>query len=179
VGLFWDSTFGDSSVAPGIHQGDIFSSIRIWGYRNIWYRYKPTESDLVIPASLNALSLMHTSFMNCFGSQSAASFPSYEHDGPFSELAQRTQVEQYSMVKNCLGKDYFHRHSHPRLRGARGLIFVKEISLPEFYEKVRELKKLTREKDNKNASQKCAFGHPKLDSGSIPNHIEDAEPSSA
>jgi glucosamine-6-phosphate deaminase len=119
------------------------SSIRIWGYRNIWYRYRPAEADVIVPVSLNTMSLLHTSFMNCFGSQSAASFPSYEHDGPFSELAQKIQVEQYAMVKTCLGKDFFLRHTHPRLRGARGLIFLKDMSLREFYEKVRELRKLT------------------------------------
>ena len=122
------------------------SSIRIWGYRNIWYRYKPAEADVIVPVSLNTMSLMHSSFMNCFGSQSAASFPSYEHDGPFSELAQKIQVEQYAMVKTFLGKDFFLRHSHPRLRGARGLIFLKDMSLVEFYEKVRELRKLTEAK---------------------------------
>lgn len=119
------------------------SSLRIWGYRNVWYRFKPSEADIIVPVSLNTLSLLHSSFMNCFGSQSAASFPSYEHDGPFSELAQKIQVEQYAMVKTCLGKDFFLHHSHPRLRGARGLIFLKEMSLDEFYEKVRELKKAT------------------------------------
>jgi len=119
------------------------SSIRIWGYRNIWYRFKPAEADIIVPVSLNTMSLMHSSFMNCFGSQSAASFPSYEYDGPFSELAQKIQVEQYATVKTCLGKDFFLRHSHPRLRGARGLIFLKDMSLDEFYEKVRELRKLT------------------------------------
>jgi glucosamine-6-phosphate deaminase len=122
------------------------SSIRIWGYRNIWYRFRPAEADIIIPVSLNTMSLMNSSFMNCFGSQSAASFPSYEHDGPFSELAQKIQVEQYAMVKTCLGKDFFLRHSHPRLRGARGLIFLKDMSLDEFYDKVRQLKKLTEAK---------------------------------
>jgi glucosamine-6-phosphate deaminase len=122
------------------------SSIRIWGYRNIWYRYRPAEADIIVPVSLNTMSLMHSSFMNCFGSQSAASFPSYEHDGPFSELAQKIQVEQYAMVKTCLGKDFFLRNPHPRLRGARGLIFLKDMSLVEFYEKVRELRKLTEAK---------------------------------
>jgi glucosamine-6-phosphate deaminase len=81
--------------------------------------------------------------MNCFGSQAAASFPSYDYDGPFSELAQNIQVEQYQMIKTCLGGDFFLKNSHPRLRAARGMIFLKEMNLPEFYEKVRELKKLT------------------------------------
>jgi glucosamine-6-phosphate deaminase len=119
------------------------STIRVWGYRNVWYRFKPSEADIIIPVSLNTLSLIHTAFMNCFGSQSAASFPSYEHDGPFSELAQKIYVEQYGMIKTCLGKDFFQKHSHPRLRAARGFIFLKDMNLVNFYQKVRELKKVT------------------------------------
>jgi glucosamine-6-phosphate deaminase len=120
--------------------GDL--QVRVWGYRNVWYRFRPSEADLMVPVSLNTLSLLHTAFMNCFGSQRAASFPSYEHDGPFSELAQKIQVEQYAMIKTCLGKEFFQSHAHPRLRAARGMIFLKEMTLPQFYEKVRALKKL-------------------------------------
>ena len=123
------------------------TTIRVWGYRNVWYRFRPSEADLMVPVSLNSLSLLHTAFMNCFGSQSAASFPSYEHDGPFSQLAQRIQVGQYDMLKSCLGHDFFHKHPHPRLRAARGLIFLKDMGLAEFYAKVRELKKLTEAKE--------------------------------
>ncbi|MBM2846767.1 MAG: hypothetical protein HW407_2079 [Bacteroidetes bacterium] len=120
--------------------------IRVWGYRNVWFRFRPAEANVMIPESLNSLSMMHTSFMNCFGSQSAASFPSYEHDGPFSELAQTIQVEQYKMVKTCLGHDYFLKNPHPRLRAARGMIYLKEMNLTEFYQKVRELKKKTEDR---------------------------------
>jgi glucosamine-6-phosphate deaminase len=118
-------------------------NIRIWGYRNVWYRYRIAEANLMVPVSLNSISMLDTAFMNCFGSQSAASFPSYEYDGPFSRLAQRIQVEQYGMVKTCLGKDYFLKNDHPRLRAARGMIFLKEMELEEFYDMVRELKKVT------------------------------------
>jgi glucosamine-6-phosphate deaminase len=121
------------------HSGN--SSIKVWGYRNVWYRFDPSEANLYVPVSLNSLSLLHTAFMNCFGSQRAASFPSYDHDGPFSELAQNIQVEQYSVIKTCLGNDYFLKNNHPRLRAARGMIFLKEMNLDEFYTKVRELKK--------------------------------------
>ncbi len=138
------------AVAEGLRMyekesGD--TSMRVWGYRNVWYRFRPSETDLMVPVSLNSLSLLHTAFMNCFGSQSAASFPSYEHDGPFSELAQQIQVGQYDMLKSCLGHDFFQKHSHPRMRAARGMIFLKEMGLAEFYEKVRELKKLTEAKE--------------------------------
>ncbi len=122
------------------------SNLRIWGYRNVWYRFMPAEADIMIPVSLNTLSLLHTSFMNCFGSQSAASFPSYEHDGPFSELAQKIQVHQYAMIRTCLGKEFFQQNTHPRLRGARGMIFLKEMPLQQFYEKVRQLRKMTEAK---------------------------------
>lgn len=122
------------------------SSIRVWGYRNVWYRFRPDEADLMVPVSLNSLSLLHSAFMNCFGTQSTASFPSYEHDGPFSELAQKIQVEQYAMIKTCLGKEFFLNSSHPRLRAAHGLIFLKEMSLPYFYERVRELRKMTEDR---------------------------------
>jgi glucosamine-6-phosphate deaminase len=118
-------------------------ALKIWGYRNVWYRFEPAEVNLMVPVSLNTLSLLHTAFMNCFGSQSAASFPSPEHDGPFSELAQKIQVEQYGMIKTCLGKDFFLKHPHPRLRAARGMIFLKEMSLAEFNAKVRALKNAT------------------------------------
>jgi glucosamine-6-phosphate deaminase len=104
------------------------------------------SSDLMVPVSLNSITMLHTAFMNCFGSQSAASFPSHEHDGPFSELAQKIQVEQYKMIKTCLGNDYFLKNDHPRLRAARGMIYLKEMNLAEFYEKVRELKKKTEER---------------------------------
>lgn len=126
-----------------IYEKEGGSEVRVWGYRNVWYRFDPAEADLIIPVSLNSLSLLHTAFMNCFGSQRAASFPSYDHDGPFSELAQKIQVEQYLAVKKCLGNDFFLKNSHPRLRAARGMIFLKEMRLTDFYEKVRELKKKT------------------------------------
>ena len=119
------------------------ANLNIWGYRNVWYKFMPAGADIMVPVSLNTLSLLHTSFMNCFGSQSAASFPSYEHDGPFSELAQKIQVQQYSMIRTCLGKEFFQQNIHPRLRGARGMIFLTEMSLPQFYEKVRQLRKIT------------------------------------
>jgi glucosamine-6-phosphate deaminase len=121
-------------------------AIKVWGYRNVWYRYRIGEANLMAPVSLNSISMLHTAFMNCFGSQSAASFPSYEFDGPFSRLAQRIQVEQYGMVKTCLGKDFFLKSEHPRLRAARGMIFLKVMDLAEFYEMVRELKKLTEDR---------------------------------
>jgi len=122
------------------------ASVRVWGYRNVWYRFRPAEATMMIPESLNSLAMMQASFLNCFGSQRAASFPSYWHDGPFSELAQKIQVEQYGIIKTCLGKDFFSRNDHPRLRAARGMIFLKEMNLSEFFDYVRELRRKTEDK---------------------------------
>jgi glucosamine-6-phosphate deaminase len=113
---------GDAEAVRICEEESGDSSIRGWGYRNICYRFRPAETDIIVPVSPNKMSFMHSSFMNCFDSQSAVSFPSYEYDGAFSESARKIQVEHYAVVKTCLGKDFFLHHSHPRLRGARGLI---------------------------------------------------------
>jgi len=117
--------------------------IKVWGYRNVWYRYHPAEANVFIPVSLNSMAIMENTFLNSYGSQKDASFPSWEYDGPFSRLAQKIQVEQYQTIKKCLGKDFFLKHPHPRLRAAYGFVFLKELTLEEFYAHSMELKKLT------------------------------------
>ena len=91
------------------------------------------------------MAILDNIFMNSYGSQKSASFPSYEYDGPFSRLAQKIQVEQYQTIKTCLGKDYFLSHDAPRVRAAHGMVFLKELSLQEFYKQSTELKRLTEE----------------------------------
>ena len=113
------------------------------GYRNVWYRFHPAEANLFVPVSLNMFAVMESAFMNAFGSQRAASFPSYEHDGPFSELAQKIQVEQYQRIKRLLGREFFHGHPSPLIRATRGLVFLREMNLSEFYAYARELRKST------------------------------------
>ncbi len=119
------------------------SDIEVWGYRNVWYRFHPSEANIFVPVSLNMFALQHNAFMNAFLSQKDASFPSWEHDGPFSELAQKIQVEQYNMLKICLGRQFFHEHPTPIMRATRGLVFLKKLTLPEFYERSRELRRST------------------------------------
>lgn len=116
------------------------SDIRVWGYRNVWFRFHPAEANIYVPVSLNMFSILHSAFMNTFISQSRASFPSPEHDGPFSELAQRIQVEQYQKIKTCLGREWFHEHPSALIRGTRGLVFLTEMDLPEFFARSRALR---------------------------------------
>ncbi len=119
------------------------NTIKIWGYRNVWYRFHPVEATTFVPVSLNSFASLEMAFKNCFGSQRAASFPSYELDGPFSRLAQQIMVEQYQDIKTCLGREYLFENDHPRLRAARGFNFLKKMTLDEFFKHSMELKKTT------------------------------------
>lgn len=118
------------------------SDIKVWGYRNVWYRFHPSEANIYVPVSLNMFSVMQSAFMNTFLSQKDASFPSYEHDGPFSELGQKIQVEQYQKLKICLGKEWFYENPSALIRATRGLVFLNELTLDQFYQNSRSLKKL-------------------------------------
>lgn len=117
-------------------------ALRVWGYRNVWYRFHPAEVNIFVPVSMNSLAIMQRAFHTCFGSQRSASFPSYEYDGPFCDLAQKIMVEQYAIIKTCLGRDFFYASTVPRLRASRGLTFVRSMTTEEFFEEALSLKKL-------------------------------------
>lgn len=115
--------------------------LKVWGYRNVWFRFDPSEANVFVPVTMAMFATAHDAFMNTFSSQRNASFPSYEHDGPFSELAQRIQVEQYGRIKTCLGREWFHNSESGLIRATRGFVFLKEMTPEEFFESCRELKK--------------------------------------
>jgi glucosamine-6-phosphate deaminase len=117
------------------------TNIRIWGYRNVWSRFHPCEANIYVPASINSFAILEKSFHYSFNSQKNASFPSWEYDGPFNELSQKIQVDNYKTIRMCLGEEYFLEHEHPRLRAAKGCSFLRELTLEEFYQYSIELKK--------------------------------------
>jgi glucosamine-6-phosphate deaminase len=117
------------------------SNLRIWGYRNVWYRFNVAEANVIAPVTLNSMAVMDSSFTNCYLSQVDASFPSYELNGKFSQLAQKIWVEQLKDVQLLLGKNYFYQNDHPRVRAAHGLLFFKEMNVGEFLKQARELEK--------------------------------------
>ncbi len=120
--------------------------IKVLGYRNVWYRFHPSEADIIVPVSLNMFSIMQSAFMSTFISQKDASFPSFEHDGPFSELAQKIQVEEFSRLKTCLGRSWFYEHKSPLIKATRGLVFLNEMSLDQLYNHSRALRLATENK---------------------------------
>ena len=117
------------------------SNLKIWGYRNVWYRFLPSEATHIVPVSLNAMSVFDNAFCNCYASQVDADFPSYMLDGKFSDLAKNIWVDQLAKVQRVLGKPFFYQNSSPRLRTTHGLLFFKEMNVEEFLQSARELQK--------------------------------------
>ncbi|MDY0282057.1 MAG: hypothetical protein RBR35_16015, partial [Salinivirgaceae bacterium] len=117
------------------------SNLRIWGYRNVWFKFAPSEANVIVPVSLNAMDILDKSFTDCYLSQVNASFPSHVHDGKFSTLAKQIWVEQLDNVQYLLGKDYFYTNENPGIRASHGLIFFKEMNVDNFLNQARELEK--------------------------------------
>lgn len=115
-------------------------NLRVWGYRNVWFRFDPSEANVFVPVTLAMFSVMHDAFMNSFITQKDASFPSHECDGPFSQLAQRIQVEQYQKIKICLGREWFYNHPSALIRATRGFVFLRDMSPEEFLSSCRALR---------------------------------------
>ena len=118
------------------------SKLRVWGYRNVWYRFHPAEANRIVPVSLNAMGVMEDAFTHSYLSQVDASFPSYQHDGKFSDLTKTNlggAVEDHPVAGGQ--KLSFTSMKVPRVRTTHGLLFFKEMSLEEFLTNARELEK--------------------------------------
>jgi glucosamine-6-phosphate deaminase len=98
---------------------------------------EPVRADVVHPPGD-----MDATFDTCFNTQRTASFPSYEMDGPFSKLARKIQVKQFEQVKTFLGEDFFVNNEDHGMRACRGIVYLSEMALPEFYSKSRELRQV-------------------------------------
>lgn len=117
------------------------SKLKIQGYRNVWYRFHPAESEVFVPVSLNSLSSVENAFSHCYLSQVDASFPSPMLDGKFSELARQIWIEQLKQIQLVLGKNFFYENERPRLRGCHGVLYFKEMNVETFLTKARSLEK--------------------------------------
>jgi len=117
------------------------SYLKVVGYRNVWYKFHPSEANVFTPVSLNSMAVLNWSFKNCYISQVDASFPSYELDGPFSDLSQQIWVEQFKRVQLILGKDFFYENESPKIRATHGMIYHREMNIDEFLIHARELEK--------------------------------------
>jgi len=117
------------------------SKVKIWGYRNVWYRFDSAEADIMFPVSLNSMAVLRDSFLNCYLSQKDASFPSYELDGPFCDLTQKIWVDQHRIMELILGKDFWYQNNDPHFRATHGLVYLKELTVEELLNTARTLEK--------------------------------------
>lgn len=119
------------------------SKLRILGYRNVWYKFHPASANLIVPVSLSSLAVLDKSFKESYLSQVSASFPSFEYDGPFSELTQKTWVKQLKQIQLLLGKNFFYENDNAMIRATHGLIYIKEMDVEEFVAIADELRNLS------------------------------------
>jgi len=127
------------------------SDIKIWGYRNIWSKFHISDVSMIVPVSLNSFAVLDNMFNNCFMSQKSASFPSYEYEGPFSDLAQRIWVEQHRQLITLLGREFFYDSQLPLLKRSYGAIYIKEMTYKEFCTEIEFIKDMI---DNKKGLKK-------------------------
>jgi len=127
-------------VAFQKEEPELCKTMRIWGYRNVWYRFETFEVNEIIPCSMMGIKSVEDMFMTAFESQKEAEFPSPELDGPFSKLARRVWVHQYEVVKTCLGREWFQEHSSPLIRATRGLVFMRDMTLDDLLQASRAIK---------------------------------------
>jgi glucosamine-6-phosphate deaminase len=118
-------------------------NLKIWGYRNVWYRFMTSECTTMIPVNLETMAAMDHMFINSFESQKAAEFPSPELDGPFSDLSRRVQVDQYRILQTCLGRQWFFEHKDPMIRATRGFVFLREMDCNDLISWSRSIKSQT------------------------------------
>lgn len=133
-----------AAVAEWSKEKDL-SNLRIYGYRNVWFKFHPTEANMYVPVSLNAMAVLEKSFAASYLSQVKAEFPNPLHDGPFSDISKKTWIKQLHDVQLILGKNYFYENSRPLVRSTHGLIFIKDMNVDEFIAISEEMRRRSEE----------------------------------
>lgn len=130
-----------AGLKMAVERGDLENdSMTIWGYRNVWFVFQPSDATIFIPCLESDLDLMHETFMSCFTTQKNASFPSPYYDGPFSLWAKSIQMHQRSILETLLGKEYFDNHPCAKVKNSQAFVFIKAMDIPQFLKEVEELK---------------------------------------
>ncbi len=129
-----------AAVAEWNKEEDL-TNLRIIGYRNVWFRYNPSDVEVIVPVSLNSLAVLDKSFTDCYLTQVNASFPSYQLDGKFSQLTQKVWMEQHKQIQFLLGKNFYYENESPLLRATHGLIYMRELNVQEFLKEASSLGK--------------------------------------
>lgn len=133
-----------AAVAEWSKEKDL-SNLRIYGYRNVWFKFHPVDANMYVPVSLNALAVLDKSFAASYLSQVKAEFPNPNHDGPFSDISKKTWIKQLQDIQLILGKNYFYENPRPLVRSTHGLIFIKDMSVDEFIAISEEMRRRSEE----------------------------------
>lgn len=133
-----------AAVAEWSKEKDL-SNVRIYGYRNVWFKFHPAEANMYVPVSLNALAVLDKSFAASYLSQVKAEFPNPFYDGPFSDIAKNTWIQQLQDIQLILGKNYFYENPRPLIRSTHGLIFIKDMNVEEFIAISEEMRRRSEE----------------------------------
>lgn len=128
-------------VAQALRNKDaiIKDNLQIWGYRNVWFRYRMQDANIYIPVSDQMLEAQRKVFQACFNTQKSASFPSPFYEGDFAALTSLIQKEQLADLKLLLGAQYFAKHPNPEIKNAAGLVLIKKMTLDEFFQRAEDL----------------------------------------
>ena len=131
-----------ASLRMAIDNGDLSEDPNpiVWGYRNVWFVFTPSDATIFVPGSGDDLDLMHETFMSCFTTQKDASFPSPHYDGPFSAWARQIQKDQRSQLGVLLGEDWFANHEDEKVRSCDGFVFLKAMRASWFLSEVEDLR---------------------------------------
>ncbi|MCF0205848.1 MAG: glucosamine-6-phosphate deaminase [Bacteroidales bacterium] len=137
-----------SQAIDAYHENHPEIDLHVWGYRNVWSQFEIGDVNTIVPISLNSFAVLKTMFNSCFLSQRNADFPSYRHNGAFSELAQKNWVAQHSDICKLLGEDYFYNAGTMMMRRTYGSIYIKDMSYEEFRQYMIPVKHLLEIKAN-------------------------------
>lgn len=133
-----------AAVAEWSKEKDL-SNLRIYGYRNVWFKFHASEANMYVPVSLNAFAVLDKSFSASYLTQVKAEFPSPMHDGPFSDISKQTWIKQLKDIQLVLGKNYFYENPRPLIRSTHGLIFIKNMNVEEFIAISEDMRKRSEE----------------------------------
>ena len=118
---------------------DVKDKLLVWGYRNVWFTFTPSDATLFLPASEADLDLLDKTFVSCFSTQKEASYPSPYFDGPFSGWSCHLQRMQKDNLDVLLGEAFFREHPNHRVRNATGFVFIKAMPARRFLREVKGL----------------------------------------